>query len=227
MVRNRNVANSKSVIILAILGCSRLTMWPIDYGYEYALEDYMISTKDFRKGRRISIDGEPLIILDFQHQKVARGGATVKTKLRNLKTGSIFEKTFNGGENFKEPDLENRKMQYLYESVGEYTFMDSKDFEQYTLSADELGDQRFYLKENEEYSLLVFEGNPLSLDLPASVILEVVQSDPAVKGDSVSNITKPAKVETGLEIKVPLFIKEGDFVKIDTRTGEYLERVRK
>lgn len=187
----------------------------------------MISTKDFRKGKRISIDGEPLIILDFQHQKVARGGATVRTKFRNLKTGAIFEKTFNGGENFKEPDLEDRKMQFLYESNNEYTFMDSKDFEQYVLDADNLGDDRFYLKENEEYSILVFEGNPLSLDLPASVVLKVVQSDPAVKGDSVSNITKPAKLETGADVKVPLFIKEGDFVKVDTRTGEYLERVRK
>ncbi len=187
----------------------------------------MISTKDLRKGRRISIDGEPLIIVDFQHQKVARGGATVKTKLRNLKTGAIYEKTFNGGENFKEPDLENRKMQFLYEANEEYTFMDITDFEQHILRSEELGDLRLYLKENEEYSLLVYEGHPLSLDLPASVILEVVQSDPAVKGDSVSNITKPAKLETGLDVKVPLFIKEGDFVKVDTRTGEYLERVRK
>jgi elongation factor P len=187
----------------------------------------MISTNDFRKGRRISIDGEPLVILDFQHQKVARGGATVRTKLRNLKSGSIFEKTFNGGENFKEPDIADRMMQFLYENGGEYTFMDSQDFEQYMLTAEALGDDRLYLKENEEYSLLIFEGNPLSLDLPASVVLQVVQSDPAVKGDSVSNITKPAKLETGADVKVPLFIKEGDFVKVDTRTGEYLERVRK
>lgn len=186
----------------------------------------MISTKDFKKGRRISIDGQPYVILDFQHTKVARGGATVRTKVKNIVTGAISEKTFNGGESFKEPDLEDRKMQYLYENGGEYSFMDSKDFEQYTLTSEALGDVRLYLKENEEYQVLVYAGNPLSVELPSSVVLQVTESEPAVKGDSVSNITKLAKLETGVEVKVPLFIKEGEFVKVDTRTGEYLERVR-
>lgn len=186
----------------------------------------MISTKDFKRGRRISIDGDPYIILEFQHSKVARGGATVRTKVKNIVTGAISEKTFNGGESFKEPDVEDRKMQYLYENGGEYTFMDSTDFEQYSLSSETLGDSRLYLKENEEYQVLMYAGNPLSVELPSSVVLQVTESEPAVKGDSVSNITKPAKLETGAEVKVPLFIKEGEYVKVDTRTGEYLERVK-
>lgn len=187
----------------------------------------MISTKDFRKGKRLSIDGEPYIILDFQHTKVARGGATVRTKLKHLTNGSIVDKTFKGGESFKEPDVETRKMQYLYESGGEFTFMDSETFDQHIVQADELGDSRFYLKENEEYSVMLYEGNPISVDLPASVVLQVIESEPAAKGDTVSNVTKPAKLETGITVKVPPFIKEGEFVKVDTRTGEYLERVNK
>ncbi|MFQ5607696.1 MAG: elongation factor P [Candidatus Zixiibacteriota bacterium] len=185
----------------------------------------MISTKDFRRGRRLSIDGDPYIVLEFQHSKVARGGATVRTKIKNLVTGSISEKTFNAGETFKEPDVQDRRMQYLYENGGEYTFMDSQDFEQYAMQADALGDQRYYLKENEEYQVTLYRGNPLSVDLPASVVLQITESEPAVKGDSVSNLTKPATLETGATIKVPLFIKEGEFVKVDTRNGEYLERV--
>lgn len=184
----------------------------------------MISTKDFRKGLRFSIDGAPYIIVDFQRSKVARGGATVRTKLKNLKNGSVIERTFQGGETFPAPDFDGRKMQYLYENAGEYTFMDSETFDQHALGADVLGDQRLYLKENEEYQILFFEGQPISIELPASVILKVVESEPGLKGDSVSNLTKSAKLETGAEIKVPLFVEEGNYVKVDTRTGQYIER---
>jgi elongation factor P len=170
------------------------------------------------------IDGEPYTIVDFSHAKMGRGRPHTKAKIKHLITGAVLEKNFLSSENFELPDLETRKMQYLYNDDTGYHFMDSKTYEQIALSVDSLGDTRFYLMENQEYSILFFEGKAISLDMPASVVLKVVESEPAVKGDSVTNIQKSAKVETGLEIKVPLFIKEGDMVKIDTRTGEYIER---
>jgi elongation factor P len=184
----------------------------------------MISATDFRKGLRVMIDGEPYIIVDFSHAKMGRGRPHTKAKIKHLMTGSVLERSFLSSESFELPDLETRKMQYLYNDDTGYHFMDSKTYEQVALAADNLGDTRFYLMENEEYSILFFEGKAISLDMPASVLLKVIESEPAVKGDSVTNIQKTAKLETGLEIKVPLFIKEGDTVKVDTRTGEYIER---
>ncbi len=184
----------------------------------------MISATDFRKGLRVMIDGEPYIIVDFSHAKMGRGRPHTKARIKHLITGSVLERSFQSSESFELPDLETRKMQYLYNDDTGYHFMDSKTYEQVALAADNLGDTRFYLMENEEYSILFFEGKAISLDMPASVLLKVIESEPAVKGDSVTNIQKTAKLETGLEIKVPLFIKEGDTVKVDTRTGEYIER---
>ncbi|UCD18374.1 MAG: elongation factor P [Candidatus Zixiibacteriota bacterium] len=184
----------------------------------------MISTSDFRKGLKLMYEGSPWIIVDFLHVKMARGRPHVKAKMKNMLTGNVIEKSFLTTESFEVPDLEDRNMQYLYSQGNELCFMDSKTFDQIHIDAGILGDSRWYLMENEEYSILFYEGNPLSIDLPASVVLTVTEAEPAVKGDSVSNITKPAKVETGLQIKVPLFVKEGDKVKIDTRTGEYIER---
>ena len=184
----------------------------------------MISATDFRKGLRVLIDGEPYVIVDFSNVKMGRGRPHTKAKMKHLITGAVFEKTYLSGESFKLPDLENRKMQYMYNDADGYHFMDSTNYEQTALSAESLGDSRFYLMENREYTILFFEGRAISLDMPASVILKIIESEPAVKGDSVTNIQKVAKLETGLEIKVPLFVKEGDSVKVDTRTGEYLER---
>jgi elongation factor P len=184
----------------------------------------MISATDFRKGLRVMIDGEPYTIVDFSHVKMGRGRPHTKAKIKHLLTGSVLERTFLSSETFELPDLETRRMQYLYNDADGYHFMDSKTFEQTALSESNLGDSRFYLQENEEYTILFFEGKAISLDMPASVVLRVVESEPAVKGDSVTNIQKSAKLETGMEIKVPLFIKEGDMVKVDTRTGEYIER---
>jgi len=184
----------------------------------------MINAGELRKGGKMMYEGNPHIVVDFQHVKMARGRPHVKAKLKNLLTGSVIEKSFLTTESFDEPDLENRTMQYLYEQTGEYYFMDLKTFDQFPITTDTLGDSRWYLMENEEYSVMLYEGNPISVDLPPAVVLTVVESEPAVKGDTVSNITKAAKVETGLEIKVPPFVKEGDKVKIDTRTGEYIER---
>jgi len=136
----------------------------------------------------------------------------------------VLEKTFSAGENFEEPDFEEKLMQYLYSNQGEYTFMDTKTYEQVTLKDEQLGDYKSYVKENDEYKMLFFEGTAVSIDLPTSVVLKVTSTEPAIKGDSVTNITKNATMETGLVVKVPLFVKEGDRVKVDTRTGEYIER---
>ncbi len=184
----------------------------------------MISSSDFRRGLKVMYEGEPWAVVEFQHVKVARGRPHVKAKMKNMLKGNIIEKSFLTTESFDVPDLVENKMQFLYSQGDEYVFMDSKTFDQITVEADTLGNTRWYLMENEEYGVLLYEGNALSVNLPASVILVITETEPGVKGDSVSNIMKPAVVETGLKVKVPLFIKEGDKVKIDTRTGEYIER---
>jgi elongation factor P len=184
----------------------------------------MLSTTDFRKGLRIKIEGEPYYIVDFQHARTAQRRAFVRTKLKNIKTGAVLEKTFSAGENFEEPDFEEKLMQYLYSSQDEYTFMDTKTYEQISLKNEQLEDYKWYLRENGEYKILFFEGLPVSIDLPTSIVLKVASTEPAIKGDSVTNITKNATLETGLVVKVPLFVKEGGLVKVDTRTGEYIER---
>jgi elongation factor P len=184
----------------------------------------MISATELRKGLRILIDGEPFVVVDFSHVKMGRGRPHTKAKVKHLITGAVQEKTCLSNEMFDLPDLENRKMQYQYNDADGYHFMDAVSYDQVALSVDSLGDVRWYLRENDEYQVLFFEGRPISLDLPASIVLKVIHAEPAVKGDSVTNIQKTVTLETGLEIKVPLFIKEGDFVKVDTRTGLYLER---
>jgi elongation factor P len=184
----------------------------------------MYTVSDFRKGLPIIWDDQPYYVLDFQHFKMGRGRANIRTKLKHIKTGAVVEKVFSSNDSFKPPDIMRRKMQYLYENSGQYAFMDVETFEQTTVPTENLGDANWYLLENEEYYLLFLDSEAIALDLPASVILEVVSTEPAARGDTVSNITKPAKLQTGLEVKVPPFVKEGDRVKVDTRTGEYLER---
>ena len=184
----------------------------------------MLSTTDFRKGLKIKVEGEPYYIVNFQHARTAQRRAFVRTKLKHIQNGSVLERTFSAGENFEEPDFEERIMQHLYSNQGEYAFMDTKNYEQVGLKEEQLGDYKWYLKENEEYKILFFEGNPISIDMPTSVVLKVASTEPAIKGDSVTNITKSATLETGLTVKVPLFIKEGELIKVDTRKGEYIER---
>nr|MBN2277717.1 elongation factor P [candidate division Zixibacteria bacterium] len=184
----------------------------------------MITAGEIRKGKKIMYEGGPYTVVDFMHVKMGRGRPHVKAKMKHLITGQVIEKSFLTTESFDEPDLENRTMQYLYCQDNEYFFMDSGTFEQIQIDSENLGDTRWYLMENTEYTVLLFEGKPISVDLPASVVLTVMETEPAVKGDTVTNVMKPAKVETGYEVKVPLFVKEGDKIKIDTRTGEYIER---
>ncbi len=184
----------------------------------------MISTSDFRIGMKIAIEGEPYYIIDFLRSQTGRGRANVWTKLKNIKSGAVIERTFASGESFNIPDFAHKRTQYLYTGDEEWYFMDVENYEQFFLNKEQIGEYAPYLKENAEYVSLYFEGIPISIDMPTSVILRIVECEPAVRGDTVSNITKAAKVETGLEVKVPPFIKEGDLIKIDTRTGKYLER---
>ncbi|MBN1212881.1 MAG: elongation factor P [candidate division Zixibacteria bacterium] len=184
----------------------------------------MYTVSDFRRGLPIVVDDQPYYVVEYHHFKMGRGRANIRTKLKHIKTGAVVEKVFSSNDSFKPPDLENKRMQYLYENTGEFVFMDSQTFEQIHVPVDKLGDAKWYLIENEEYPVLFLDNEAISVDFPASVILEVVETEPAVKGDTVTNITKPAKLQTGLEVKVPPFVKEGDKVKVDTRTGDYLER---
>ena len=185
----------------------------------------MISTSQFRKGKKLKVGGELWTIIDFQNARTAQRRAKVTTKLKNIKTGAVIEKVFASGETFDEPDFEQRLMQYMYTDGETWHFMDSKTYDQFALAKDQLAGTADFLMEDSEYKILFFEGEPIDLDLPASVILKVVEAEPALKGDTVSNLTKGAVLETGLSVKVPLFIKVGDKIKIDTRTKEYLERM--
>ncbi|WP_457571318.1 elongation factor P [Desulfovulcanus sp.] len=184
----------------------------------------MLSTTDFRRGLKIEMDGTPYEIVDFLHVKPGKGGAFVRTKLRNLLTGRIIDQTFRSGEKVGKPDLETREMQYLYHDGSGYVFMDMTTYEQLTVSDETLEEKGGFLKDGQEVRVLVYNGQPIDMDLPAAVILEVTETEPGLKGDTVSGATKPATLETGLVINVPLFINTGDKIKVDTRTKEYLGR---
>jgi len=186
----------------------------------------LISTADFRRGAKIEYKGEPCEIVEFQHAKMGRGGALVKTKLRNLITGAILDDTFRSGEKFPKPQLEEKQMQYLYEQDGMYYFMDNESYEQTPLTKAQLGDAMKFIKENENASILFFKGEPVSVEPPMFVELEVTETEPGFKGDTASGGSKPAVLETGAAVKVPFHINIGDAVKIDTRTSEYIERVK-
>jgi len=186
----------------------------------------MFSTTDFRKGLRIKVEGDIYYIVDFQHGRTVQRRAQVRTKLKNIRTGAVLERTFSAGETFEEPDFEEKTMQFLYSAGNEYHFMDSKTYDQISMTEEQLGGHKWYLKEASEYRVMIFEGKPLSVELPASLVLKITSTEPGIKGDSVTNLTKNATLETGLVVKVPLFINEGEYVKIDTRTNEYIERVK-
>ena len=188
----------------------------------------MISTSDFRKGLRILYKQEPYFIIDFQHVKPGKGGAFVRTKMRNLVTGLIHEETFRYGEKFEDPSVEIRKMQYLYKEGGIYFFMDQDNFEQVGLNEDQLTSVLVFLKEGTAYDVMYFFDKPISVTPPLFMELEIIQTQPGVRGDTAQGgATKPATLETGLVINVPLFVNEGDVVKVDTRTSSYLERADK
>jgi len=184
----------------------------------------MYSTSDFRNGLKILLDKKPYEIVYFQHVKPGKGGAFVRTKLKNLRDGSIVEKTFRSTEKVDKPEISDIEMQFLY-SDDSYHFMDTESFEQISLSADAIGDSKLFLKENMLVKILMMDGEVLNIDLPAFVELKITHCEPGIKGDTVSGATKPAVLETGAKIIVPLFVNEGETVKIDTRTKSYVERV--
>lgn len=186
----------------------------------------MISTADFRNGVRLLVEGDPYYIVEFQHVKPGKGGAFVRTKLKSYKTGNMLDRTFRSGERFEEPNLEEREMQFLYASGDSYTFMDTDTFEQFTYEKKQLGENADLLKENMVAKILVYEHRPIAVELPIFIELKVVAADPGVRGDTASGGNKPAVVETGAVIKVPLYLEIGEIIKIDTRTREYVERVR-
>jgi elongation factor P len=185
----------------------------------------VIDTSEFRNGLKIEIDGEPFEIISFQHVKPGKGSAFVRTKIKSLISGRLLEPTFRSGDKVDRAEVEEREMQFLYASDGEYHFMDAKTYDQTFLSAEQLGDARNFLKENINAHILFYKGKPIGVSLQNAVDLKVVECDPGVRGDTVSGAQKPAKLESGYVVQVPLFINEGDVLRIDTRTGEYLTRV--
>jgi elongation factor P len=188
----------------------------------------VIATSDFKKGSKILFKDEPYMVLDYQHVKPGKGGAFVKTKMKNMITGLVREETFRSGEKFPKPDMQYREMQYLYEDDGLYNFMDQESYEQVALNKDQLTEVLDYLKEQTIYTMLYFNGKPIGVTPPIFMELEVTETQPGVRGDTAQGgATKPATVETGLVAQVPLFVNEGDTIKIDTRDGKYIERVKK
>lgn len=186
----------------------------------------MITTSDFRKGAKIEYKGEPCEIVDFQHVKMGRGGAVIRTKMKSLRTGNVLEDTFRSGEKFDSPQLEEKDMQYLYEQDGLHYFMDTETYEQIPLTADQFGDAKKFTKENMTVKILYYNNAPMSVEPPMFVELSVAETEPAYKGDTASGGSKPAKLETGATVKVPFHIQVGDMLKIDTRTSEYIEKVK-
>jgi elongation factor P len=185
----------------------------------------MISTNELKTGYTVEVDGDIWSVVEFQHVKPGKGAAFVRTKLKNVRSGAVQERTFRAGEKLARARIDNREMQFLYKSGDDFTFMDNESFEQTTMSADQVGDGVKYLKENMNISVQVYEGKVIGLELPNFVELTIAATEPGVKGDTASGGSKPATVETGAVIQVPFFINVGDVVRIDTRTNAYLARV--
>jgi len=183
-----------------------------------------VSTNDLKRGMTLELDGLLYQVMEFQHVKPGKGGAFVRTKLRNLKTGAVVDKTFNAGVNVGLAIVERHEMQYLYRDGDDLVFMDTSSYEQHHVPVAIVGDMASYLTEGAMATIAIHEGLAIGVDLSASVVLQVVQTDPGVRGDRVSGALKPATLETGITVQVPLFVEEGDRVKVDTRTGEYLTR---
>jgi elongation factor P len=186
----------------------------------------MYATSDFRKGLKIELDGKLWNIVDFQHVKPGKGGAFVRTKLKNMATGQVVERTFRSGEKVGRPDTAEKEMQYLYRDTDLYHFMDTAIYEQIALTAEQIGDSKDFLQENVILKVAFFNNAPIGIELPNFVELTIEKTDPGVRGDTATGGTKPATLETGAVIQVPLFLNEGDVVRVDTRRGIYLERAK-
>lgn len=184
----------------------------------------VLSLKAVKPGKVIDQDGNPYLVLSAQHSKQARGSAVLKTKLKNIVSGSVINQTFQGNDKLEEAILEDFKAQYLYEDDGNYHFMDQENYEQFSLDAEQVGSAKNYLKEEMIVTIQTYDQKPISLKLPIKMDFKVTEAEPAVKGNTAQNATKLVKIETGYKLQVPLFISEGDMIKINTETGEYVER---
>ena len=184
----------------------------------------MISTNDFKTGVTVEIDGDAWQVVEFQHVKPGKGAAFVRAKMRNLCTGAVVERTFNAAERLQNAVVERKEMQYLYQADENYVFMDNETYEQLELNKDQLGNALNFLKENMDVKVITFKDRVLGVELPNTVELTVVETEPGIKGDTATGGSKNAKMDTGYVVKVPLFINTGDVLRIDTRSGEYIER---
>ncbi|MCT0253698.1 MULTISPECIES: elongation factor P [unclassified Synechocystis] len=184
----------------------------------------MISSNDFRTGTSIVMDGAVWKVVEFLHVKPGKGSAFVRTKLKSVQTGNVVEKTFRAGETVPQANIEKSVMQHTYKDGDQYVFMDMETFEEVSIAPDVLGDKAKFIKEEMEVSVITWDGTILDVDLPTSVVLEIVETDPGVKGDTATGGTKPAILETGAQVMVPLFIAQGERIKVDTRDGSYLGR---
>lgn len=185
----------------------------------------MISTNNFKIGLTIELDGVLYTIINFQHVKPGKGGAFVRTKLKNLKSGAVIDRTFRAGEKVETAHIDRRRMQFLYQDQDHYYFMDTNNYEQLFLLSENLEEAVNYLKEGIVLEVLLHDSGPIGVEMPVAVELEVKETDPGLRGDTATGGTKPAKLETGLVVQVPLFVQVGDIIKVDTRTGEYITRV--
>ena len=183
-----------------------------------------VSTNDLKRGMTLDLDGILFQVIEFQHVKPGKGGAFVRTKLRNVRSGAVIDRTFNAGVNVGLAIVERKEMQYLYRDGDDFVFMDTETYEQHAVPAAVVGDMANYLTEGATATVSMHEANAIAVELPASVILRVTQTDPGVQGNRVSGALKPATLETGYVVQVPLFVEESDLVKVDTRSGEYLTR---
>jgi elongation factor P len=186
----------------------------------------MATTAEFRNGLTIRMDGDLYTIVEFQHVKPGKGGAFVRTKLKNVKTGRVIDRTFRSGEKVEDVRLENKQVQYLYKGEGEFVFMDMNSYEQFPASKEVVRDAASFMKEGMEVEILFDGSDPIGITLPIFVELGITKTEPGFKGDTATGGSKPATLETGAVIQVPLFLEEGEKVKVDTRTGEYVERVK-
>ncbi|MCX5813065.1 MAG: elongation factor P [Proteobacteria bacterium] len=184
------------------------------------------STAEFRKGLRILMDNEPFVIVEFQHVKPGKGGAFVRTRIKSLISGNVLDRTFRSGDKVELPELEEKDMQFLYKESDKYYFMDTNTYDQLFIDEEQLGDAKNYLKEGLVIEVLIYQGRTIGVEIQNFVSLLITSTEPGAKGDTAQNATKPALLETGYTIQVPLFVDEGDVVKIDTRNGQYIERVK-
>jgi elongation factor P len=184
-----------------------------------------MDVSELRKNAKVELDGQPYVITVCQFVKPGKGQGLYKCKLKNMITGAVLDRTWRSGETLTAANVESKKMQYLYASGDAYTFMDNQTYEQVEMTADLIGDDKFYLLDNLEVDVLFYNERPVGVSLPSHVVMEIVECEPGVKGDTATNVTKGATVQTGLTVAVPLFIKQGEKIKVDTRTGAYVERV--